>query len=146
MIGLPAGTRIWLAAGVTDMRSGMNGLATKAQTALAEDPFSGHVFLFRGRRGDMIKVLWWSGDGMCLLAKRLERGRFVWPQAANGSVALTQASWRCCSKESTGVAPNALGNPRRPCKHIAPHVSLAHAQPSRSSRRPQCPQGIAGGE
>jgi transposase len=70
MIGLPAGTRIWLAVGVTDMRSGMNGLATRVQTALAEDPFSGHVFLFRGRRGDMIKVLWWSGDGMCLLAKR----------------------------------------------------------------------------
>ena len=64
MIGLPAGTKIWLAAGVTDMRAGMNGLAAKAQTALAEDPFSGHVFLFRGRRGDMmIKVLWWSGDG-----------------------------------------------------------------------------------
>ena len=81
MIGLPAGTKIWLAAGVTDMRAGMNGLAAKAQTALAEDPYSGHVFLFRGRRG----------DGLCLLAKRLERGRFVWPQAASGSVALTQA-------------------------------------------------------
>ncbi len=91
MIGLPAGTKIWLAAGVTDMRAGMNGLAAKAQTALAEDPFSGQVFLFRGRRGDMIKVLWWSGDGLCLLAKRLERGRFVWPHANSGSVALTQA-------------------------------------------------------
>lgn len=91
MIGLPAGTKIWLAAGVTDMRAGMNGLAAKAQTALAEDPYSGHVFLFRGRRGDMIKVLWWSGDGLCLLAKRLERGRFVWPQAGSGSVGLTQA-------------------------------------------------------
>ncbi|WP_295994954.1 IS66 family insertion sequence element accessory protein TnpB [Rugamonas sp.] len=91
MIGLPAGTRIWLAAGITDMRAGMNGLAVKVQTALAEDPYNGHVFVFRGRRGDMIKVLWWSGDGMCLLAKRLERGRFVWPQAADGSVTLTQA-------------------------------------------------------
>ena len=91
MIGLPAGTRIWLAAGVTDMRAGMNGLAVKVQAALAEDPFSGHVFVFRGRRGDMLKVLWWSGDGLCLLSKRLERGRFVWPQAADGSVALTQA-------------------------------------------------------
>jgi transposase len=91
MIGLPAGTRIWLAAGVTDMRAGMNGLASKVQIALAEDPFSGHVFVFRGRRGDMIKVLWWSGDGLCLLAKRLERGRFVWPQAADGAVTLTTA-------------------------------------------------------
>lgn len=91
MIGLPAGTKIWLAAGVTDMRAGMNGLAVRVQAALAEDPFSGHVFVFRGRRGDMLKVLWWSGDGLCLLSKRLERGRFVWPQAADGSVALTQA-------------------------------------------------------
>ena len=91
MIGLPAGTRIWIAAGVTDMRSGFNGLAARVQTALDEDPFSGHVFVFRSRRGDMIKVLWWSGDGLCLLAKRLERGRFVWPQATCGTVSLSQA-------------------------------------------------------
>lgn len=91
MIGLPSGTRIWLAAGITDMRSGMNGLAARVETALTEDPYSGHVFVFRGRRGDMIKVLWWTGDGLCLLAKRLERGRFVWPQATSGSVALSQA-------------------------------------------------------
>lgn len=91
MIGLPAGTRIWLAAGFTDMRCGFNGLAARVQTALAEDPFSGHVFVFRGRRGDMIKVLWWTGDGLCLLAKRLENGRFVWPQAQSGTVSLSQA-------------------------------------------------------
>ena len=91
MIGPPVGTRIWLAAGVTDMRAEMNGLAAKVETALAEDPYCGHVFVFRGRRGDMLKVLWWSGDGLCLLAKRLERGHFVWPQASSGSVCLTQA-------------------------------------------------------
>ena len=91
MIGLPAGTRIWMAAGVTDMRCGFNGLAARVQTALAEDPFSGHVFVFRGRRGDMLKILWWSGDGLCLLAKRLEHGRFIWPQATEGSVSLSQA-------------------------------------------------------
>lgn len=91
MIGLPSGTKIWLAAGVTDMRAGFNGLAAKVHSALEEDPFSGHVFVFRGRRGDMLKVLWWSGDGLCLLVKRLERGRFIWPQAAEGSVTLTQA-------------------------------------------------------
>jgi hypothetical protein len=73
MIGLPTGTRVWLAAGVTDVRSGFNGLAAKVETALAEDPFSGHVFVSRRRRGDMIKLLWWSGNGLCLLAKRLER-------------------------------------------------------------------------
>lgn len=77
MIGLPAGTRIWLVAGMTDMRCGFNGLAAKVQTALAENPYSGHVFLFRGRRGDIVKVLWWSGEGLCLFAKRLEHGHFA---------------------------------------------------------------------
>ena len=91
MIGLPPGTRVWLAAGVTDMRRGFDGLAATVQSTLDEDPFSGHVFVFRGRKGDRIKVLWWSGDGMCLLAKRLEEGRFVWPGAERGAVHLTPA-------------------------------------------------------
>jgi transposase len=91
MISLPAGTRIWLAAGHTDMRCSSNGLAAKVQATLEQNPFSGHVFVFRGRRGDTVKVLWWTGDGMCLLAKRLEQGRFVWPQAVSGSVILTLA-------------------------------------------------------
>ena len=72
MIGLPAGTRVWLAAGVTDMRKGFDSLAAQAQTVLGKDPFSGHVFCFRGRRGDLVKLLWWDGDGLCLFAKRLE--------------------------------------------------------------------------
>lgn len=91
MIGLPAGTRIWLAAGVTDMRKGMDGLAALAQTVLEQEPFAGHVFVFRGRRGDLVKLVWFDGDGLCLFAKRLERGRFVWPQASSGAVALTAA-------------------------------------------------------
>jgi transposase len=91
MIALPAGTRVWLAAGVTDMRKGMDGLAALVQTTLAENPFSGHLFAFRGRRGDLVKLLWFDGDGMCLFAKRLERGRFVWPQAQSGSVSLSAA-------------------------------------------------------
>lgn len=91
MIGLPAGTRVWLAAGVTDMRRGFDGLAAIVQNKLQEDPFSGHVFVFRGKRGDRLKVLWWSGDGLCLLAKRLEHGHFVWPSAESGSVSLTPA-------------------------------------------------------
>ena len=91
MIALPAGTQVWLAAGVTDMRRGMYGLAALVQTALSDNPYSGHVFAFRGRRGDLLKVLWWSGDGMCLFTKRLERGKFVWPQANSGTVYLTAA-------------------------------------------------------
>lgn len=91
MIGLPAGTRIWLVAGATDMRKGFDGLSAAVQTALGDDPFSGHLFVFRGRRGDRVKVLWWDGQGMCLYYKRLERGRFVWPQALEGVVHLTSA-------------------------------------------------------
>ena len=94
LIGLPTGTRVWLAAGVTDMRKGFDGLAALVQSQLAENAFSGHVFVFRGRRGDKIKLLWWSGDGLCLFAKRLERGRFVWPNAVTlttGAVHLTPA-------------------------------------------------------
>ena len=91
MIGLPTGTRIWIAAGVTDLRRGFTGLSGMVQTALEENPFSGQVFVFRGRRGDLIKLLWWDGDGLCLFAKRLERGRFIWPQATSGTVALTPA-------------------------------------------------------
>src|SRR5437764_10659212 len=88
MIALPAGTRIWLAAGATDMRKGFDSLAVQAQTVLGKDPFSGHVFCFRGRRGDLIKLLWWDGDGLCLFAKRLERGRFIWPRAEKGVAVL----------------------------------------------------------
>jgi transposase len=91
MMGLPAGTQIWLAAGVTDLRRGFTGLSGMVQTKLEQDPFSGHVFLFRGRRGDLIKMLWWDGDGLCLFAKRLERGRFIWPQATSGTVSLSRA-------------------------------------------------------
>lgn len=91
MIAAPTGTRIWLAAGITDLRRGMDGLASLVQEALAANPFSGHLFVFRGKRGDLIKILWWSGDGMNLYAKRLEKGRFVWPQAVSGSVHLSSA-------------------------------------------------------
>ncbi len=91
MIGPPLGVRIWIAAGVTDLRRGFTGLSAAVQTVLEQDPFGGHVFVFRGRRGDLIKLLWWDGDGLCLFSKRLERGRFVWPKAESGIVSLTRA-------------------------------------------------------
>ena len=69
----------------------MDGLAALVQTTLAEDAFCGHLFAFRGRRGDLVKLLWYDGDGLCLYAKRLERGHFVWPQASSGAVALSPA-------------------------------------------------------
>jgi len=91
MIGLPSNTKIWIAAGVTDLRRGFTGLSALVQTKLEQNPLSGQVFIFRGRRGDLVKLIWFDGDGLCLFAKRLERGRFVWPQATEGSVSLTRA-------------------------------------------------------
>jgi transposase len=83
--------RIWIAAGFTDLRRGFQGLSSIAETVLEQAPFSGHVFVFRGKRGDLIKLLWFDGDGLCLFQKRLERGRFIWPQATSGTVSLTRA-------------------------------------------------------
>ena len=90
MIGL-AHTQVWLVAGVTDMRRGFDGLSAQVQSVLSENPFCGHLFVFRGRRGDRIKVLWWDGQGLCLFYKRLEDGRFIWPKAEEGKVHLTSA-------------------------------------------------------
>jgi IS66 Orf2 like protein len=66
MIPVPASTRVWLAAGVTDMRKGFNGLAALAEKVLEQDPYSGHLLVFRGRRGDLVKVIWFDGQGACL--------------------------------------------------------------------------------
>jgi transposase len=91
MITPGPGVRIWLAGGLTDMRRGFDGLAALVQQQLGKDPFSGQLFIFRGRRGHLLKVLFWDGQGLVLWAKRLERGRFVWPQAKDGVVSLTPA-------------------------------------------------------
>ena len=72
---IPANTQIWVAAGVTDMRRGFTGLSAMVQTALQQSLLSGHVFVFRGRRGDVIKLLWHDGDGLCIFHKRLDSGR-----------------------------------------------------------------------
>jgi transposase len=91
MIPMRSGVRVWIATGHTDMRRGMNGLALQVQEGLKRDPHAGDLFVFRGRRGDLIKILWHDGLGMSLYAKRLERGRFIWPSPADGVVAITAA-------------------------------------------------------
>jgi len=91
MIPTPTGVRVWLATGHTDMRKGFDGLALLVQETLKRDPHGGHLFVFRGRRGDLIKCLWHDGQGMCLFSKRLERGRFLWPSAADGAVTISTA-------------------------------------------------------
>jgi transposase len=93
MMLLPAGVKVHVALGITDMRKGLDGLAMLVQGTLQQDPFSGHLFAFRGRRADLIKIVFWDGTGLCLFTKRLEQSRFPWPVAAGqgGTVALTSA-------------------------------------------------------
>jgi transposase len=91
MIPVPSGVRVWIATGPTDMRRGMNGLCLQVQEALGRDPHAGDLYLVRGRRGDLIKCLWHDGLGLSLYAKRLEKGRFLWPTPAEGVVAITPA-------------------------------------------------------
>lgn len=91
MIAVPVGTRVWLATGFTDMRRGMNGLALLVQQQLVRNPHAGDLYVFRGKRGDLVKILWHDGLGMSLYAKRLERGRFLWPTPVDGIVAITAA-------------------------------------------------------
>lgn len=91
MIPLTPLTRIFLACGATDMRKGFDGLAVLVQQALQQSPHSGALFAFRGKRGDLVKLLWYDGQGLCLFSKRMDRGRFIWPATATGSVAMTAA-------------------------------------------------------
>jgi transposase len=91
MISLAPGTKVFLAGHPVDLRNGFDGLAAKAQQIIGADPFSGHLFLFRGKRADYLKALYWDGSGLCLFAKRLEKGRFVWPPIIDGAVTLTPA-------------------------------------------------------
>lgn len=97
MMIVPAGVKVHLALGLTDLRKGLDGLAILVQQVLEQDPFSGHMFVFRGRRADLIKILFWDGSGLCLFTKRLESGRFAWPQASEpgGKVGLRRLSSRC---------------------------------------------------
>ena len=92
MIAFPAGVKVWIAGGVTDMRCGMNSLALKVQQGLGRDPHGGEVFCFRGRKGDQIKVLWHAGVGVSRCLKRFEAGKFIWPVSENGSAVPVSAA------------------------------------------------------
>ena len=112
MIPVLANARVWLAAGVTDMRKGFTALAPQAEAVLQQDPFAGHLFVFRGRQGDLVKVIWWDGQGACMFLKRLEKGRFVWLSATGGGRWRCRLrSCRCCWKGSTGGHRSVPGGP-----------------------------------
>ena len=91
MIPIRSDVRVWIATGHTDMRKGMQGLALIVQEHLKRDPHGGDLFVFRGRSGSLCKILWHDGVGMSLYAKRLERGRFIWPDAEGGAILLGAA-------------------------------------------------------
>src|SRR6185503_4355904 len=114
MIAMPSGVRVWLASGHTDMRKGYQSLALLVQETLKHDPNGGHLFVFRGRRGDLIKCLWHDGQGQCLFTKRLERGRFIWPSSSGGAVTITTAQlgyllegidWRAICRAGASSTP-----------------------------------------
>lgn len=104
MISLPSGTRIWLVAGATDMRKSFNGLGEQIQHVLDEAPFSGHLFIFRGRRGDTVKILWADADGLCLFIKRLEEASSSGQQSVMAKSRSPAHNLPCFSISWTGVS------------------------------------------
>jgi len=95
MLIFPSGVKIHLALGHTDMRKGFDSLAVLVQAELKKDPFSGHLFAFRGRKADTVKILFWDGNGLCLFTKRLQYGHFIWPSVREpgGTATLTPAQF-----------------------------------------------------
>jgi transposase len=125
LIPVPVNTQVWLAAGVTDMRKGFAALAAQAEAVLRQDPFTGHLFVFRGRQGDLVKIIWWDGQGACMFMKRLEKGRFLWPSAQEGKVALSPAQLSMLLKALTGGRRSGRGGLWQrdnlpPCKRRIP--------------------------
>jgi transposase len=115
MIPIPSGVKVWIATGITDMRRGMNGLSLQVQEAFGRDPHAGDLYVFRGRRGDLIKVLWHDGLGLSLYAKRLSNGAAssgrrrlqVWLRSRRHNSAT-------CWRRSTGETRNIPGGRRAP--------------------------------
>lgn len=115
MLQIAPGVKVYLACRPVDMRRGLHGLAADVARMLAADPYSGAVFVFRGKRGDYLKILTWDGSGLCLFAKRLEKGRFVWPPIVDGGLQLTAAQialliegidWRRTVAPAEGARPS----------------------------------------
>lgn len=111
MIPVPSGVRIWIATGHTDMRRGMRSLALQVQQNLGHNPHAGDLYVFRGRRGDLCKILWHDGVGMSLYAKRLERGKYIWPSATDGVIAISPSQLACMLEAIDWRNPQATWRP-----------------------------------
>ena len=92
MLSIPRATRVFLATGHTDMRKGFDGLFALVENVIREDPFSGHLFVFRNRRRDRLKVLWWDRDGLAIFYKRLESGSYQFPMDAGVKVSVVKSA------------------------------------------------------
>jgi transposase len=104
MIAPGHNVQVLVATKPVDFRKGADGLAALVAGTLKADPFSGAIYVFRAKRADRVKLVWWDGTGVCLLAKRLEGGPFRWPRIADGVMACRQRSCRPCSKGWIGRA------------------------------------------
>src|ERR1700694_3988528 len=132
MIAIPGNVRVWLATGHTDMRRGFPSLARLVQESLNRDPHIGDLYVFRGRRGDLIKIIWHDGQGACLFTKRLERGRFLWPSLTDGVVTISVAQLSYLCPESIGACR------RQPGVHRLPD-ELIFAILWRNRHKTECP-------
>ncbi|WP_425373845.1 IS66 family insertion sequence element accessory protein TnpB [Phyllobacterium salinisoli] len=144
MIRVPSGVKVWLATGHTDMRKGFAGLSLMVQETLKRDPMSGHLVVFRGRSGGLIKVIWHDGQGACLFTKKLERGRFIWHRRPTGRWLSRQRSSDICSKASTGECHKKPGVRRRRDEQNRWHggatmIPFRHDQCGRSASRRTLP-------
>ncbi len=118
MIGPSGHVRVMVATKPVDFRKGAEGLAALVRESMGADPFSGAVYVFRARRADRVKLVYWDGTGVCLFAKKLEDGKFQWPAVTDGVVRLTSAElqallegldWRRVHERRGATAPLQAG-------------------------------------
>jgi transposase len=111
MLTLPPSTRVFVASKPTDMRRSFDGLFALVRDFLGEDPLSGHLFVFRNRAGDRLKVLWWDRDGLAIFYKRLEEGGFRFPEA--GEAARLEMTWNDLQLVLQGIDPAKVKRSKR---------------------------------
>ena len=139
MIPVSGGVRVWLASGVTDMRRGMNTLALQVQEGLGRDPHAGDLYVFRGRRGDLVKILWHDGAGISLYAKRLERGRFQWPVTSGGAVSISAAQLVYLLEGRGSTAARYITGPRK-CSRTSALAGIEDVLPELAAFPPGPPE------
>ena len=138
---LPRGVKVHLAFGFIDMRKGIDGLAMLVQGVLRQDPFSGHLFVFRGRKANLIKIVYWDGTGLCLFTKRLEHGVFLWPSNIDpgGTLMLNSAQLSMLIDGVDWRAPERQWRPAVAGRSLRPIDSPACGSVRKRARRRKLP-------